>query len=353
MVWAARRAAILMASTSARSSRLDSALSRPLAELGEDDVRQSDQRPERVVQIVRDAARQDAQRLHSLGRRQSLLHAAFVQHARLNQLLPQANALERRGDLVAKRLVTVVPVGIAERDDAQQLVLERQRQDQEALPPVVGQRARRHQLAGGVVLVVGLQQLAVPQAHRRAQQLPVVAGHARQIGRADAGAGQPFDQRAPQRRQVEGDGRLFTDAQQAQVVFVQQQAVLHLAGGGGERDQVQCRRRGPARRAGSTSRGALRAGNRSRCEAAVAARCRCRRCPASRRSRPGKPRPLPCSSARSASRRRVAAAAPSGKPASSVPASTGRRACEVLGHARPRRANASPAGPANRGGCLS
>ena len=131
-------------------------LSRWLAELGEDDVRQSDQRPESIVEIVRDAARQDAQRLHSLRGSQSFLDAAFVQHARLNELLPQANALERRRDLVAKRLIAVVPIGIAERDDTQQLILERQRQDEEALPSLVGQRARRHQLAGGVVPVVAL-----------------------------------------------------------------------------------------------------------------------------------------------------------------------------------------------------
>ena len=58
-----------------------------LPELGENDVRQRDQRSEGVVEIVRDAAREHAQRLHSLRRGRSFLHAAFMQHARLHQLL--------------------------------------------------------------------------------------------------------------------------------------------------------------------------------------------------------------------------------------------------------------------------
>ena len=178
-------------------------------------------------------------RLHSLRRGQPFLHAALVQHARLHQLLAQADALERGRDLVAERRVGVDPVGVVERDDAQQLVLERQREDEEALPRVVRQRARRQQLAGGVLHVLALQQLAVAQAHRGSQHVPGRARHAREIGGADAGVGQTLDQRVPQRRQVEGDRRLLADAEQAQVVLVEQQAVLHLAGRVGKRDQVQ------------------------------------------------------------------------------------------------------------------
>ncbi len=239
MVWAARRAATLMASTSARSSRacFASPISSPSWARMTSGRATSGPRA-----LFRSCATPPARTLSASIRfvgRQSLLHAAFVQHARLNQLFPQPNALQGRGDLVAKRLVAVVPIGIAERDDAQQLVLERQRQDEEGSRVVVGQRGRRHQLAGRVVRVrlhsssPSRRHIAGRNTSRR------LAGHARQIGRADAGAGEALDQRAPQRRQIEGDGRLLSDAEQAQVVFVQQQAVLHLAGGGGQRDQVQ------------------------------------------------------------------------------------------------------------------
>ena len=172
MVWTARSEATLMASTSARRSRTDSWFPWISQSCGEDDVRQRDQRSEGVVEIVRDTAREHAQGLHALRRGQSLLHAAFVQHARLHELLPQADALQRGRDLVAERRVGVDPVGIAEGDDAEELVLERQREDEEALPRVVCQRAGREQLAGGVLHVFALQQLAVPQAHRGSQQIP-------------------------------------------------------------------------------------------------------------------------------------------------------------------------------------
>ena len=172
MVWAARSEATLMASTSARRSRADSWLPRHLARAGARMT--SGSATSGPSALLRSCATPPARTLNAsirLVAGQSLLHAALVQHARLHQLLPQPNALQRRGDLVAERRVGVDPVGIAEGDDAQQLVLERQRQDEEALPPVVGQRARRQQLAGGVLDVLALQQLAVPQAHRRAQHV--------------------------------------------------------------------------------------------------------------------------------------------------------------------------------------
>ena len=55
----------------------------------------------------------------------------------------------------------------------------------------------------------------------------------------NAGARQALDERVPQRRQIERDRRPLADAQQPQVVLVQQQPVLHLAGAVGERDEVQ------------------------------------------------------------------------------------------------------------------
>ena len=102
-----------------------------LAELAEDHLGQRDERAEGVVEIVRDPARQHAQGLHPLGGGQPLLDAALVPHAGLHQLLAQANALQGGRDLVAKRRVGVDAVRVAERDDAEQLVLEGERQDQE------------------------------------------------------------------------------------------------------------------------------------------------------------------------------------------------------------------------------
>ena len=85
-----------------------------LVEIVEDEIGKRHQGAEDIVEIVRDAASENAQCLHPFCSGQALLHAALVQHGLLHQLLVKANALHDRRDLVAENRIGPNPIGVVE-----------------------------------------------------------------------------------------------------------------------------------------------------------------------------------------------------------------------------------------------
>ena len=232
MVCAARSAAILMLSRSSRSSRQRVLIGHQARQLPEDDVRDDQHRSQRVVQVVRDAARQNAQRLEPLGGCQPLLHAALVEHGPAQDLLVQANVAQHDGDLIAEDDVGVVARLMIERDHAQQLVLVNQREHQQRVLAIQSQHGRGNQHARRKPRRLRVPRDAVDQTDQRLQLGAGALGDARDQRRPHAGRRQRADQRVAQRRPVEGRRRL-------RAAFVQIQPMLHLRGGAGHRDQAE------------------------------------------------------------------------------------------------------------------
>ena len=170
-----------MVSRSSRNSR--SLPPRPdFLELLQHHLGERNERRERVVEIVRDATREHAERVHALRGRDALLHAALVERGLLHELAVQHHVFDRELELLAQHLVRAGARLRLEHRDAEQVRLRHERQHVKRAP-LAGETVHgRKELVDRKAIHRGLAGLSVEQAEKRLEHAVAVGGPQREEG---------------------------------------------------------------------------------------------------------------------------------------------------------------------------